>query len=75
MVLAGAGDDFPEVLAAIALIETQVSRSARHEAALKAYADDDFWDDDLPGGSLASHDRGEMARNVLMDRPPFFHRD
>jgi len=75
LVLAGGGDDFPEVLSALALLGEQAARSERHEAALRAYADADFWDDALPGGSLASHDRGEMARNVLMGRPPFFHRD
>lgn len=75
MVLAGGGDDFPEVLTAMALLEAQAARSERHEAALRAYADAEFWDDRLPGGSLASHDKGEMARNVLMGRPPFFHRD
>lgn len=75
MILAGGGDDFPEVLTALALLEAQAVRSERHEAALRAYADAEFWDDTLPGGSLASHDKGEMARNVLMGRPPFFHRD
>ena len=75
LVLAGAGDDFPEVLTALALLDAQAARSERHEAALRAYADAEFWDDALPGGSLASHDKGEMARNVLMGRPPFFHRD
>jgi hypothetical protein len=75
MVLAGGGDDFPEVLTATALLGDQAARSERHEAALRAYADAEFWDDALPGGSLASHDKGEMARNVLMGRPPFFHRD
>lgn len=75
MVQAGGGDDFPEVLVAVALLGDLAARSEHREAALKAYADADFWDDALPGGSLASHDRGEMARNVLMGRPPFFHRD
>ena len=75
MVLAGGGDDFPEVLAAMALLGDQAARSERHEAALRAYAAAEFWDEALPGGSLASHDKGEMARNVLMGRPPFFHRD
>jgi hypothetical protein len=75
VVLAGGGDDFPEVLTAMALLGEQATRSERQEAALRAYADADFWDEALPGGSLASHDRGEMARNVLMGRPPFFHRD
>jgi hypothetical protein len=75
VVLAGGGDDFPEVLTALALLGDQAARSERQEAALRAYADADFWDEALPSGSLASHDKGEMARNVLMGRPPFFHRD
>lgn len=75
MVLAGEGDDFPEVIAAAALLAQQASRTERHLAALRAYADPDFWDEDLPGGSLASHDRGEIARNVLAGRTPFHHRD
>ncbi|MDB5724379.1 MAG: hypothetical protein JWQ16_1133 [Novosphingobium sp.] len=75
MVLAGGGDDFPEVLTAYALFEAQAARSERHEEALNAYADAGFWDEELPGGSLASHDRGEMARNVLAGRPAFYHGD
>jgi hypothetical protein len=39
MVLAGAGDDFPEVLAATALIEDLSARSDHFAAALKTYAD------------------------------------
>lgn len=75
LVLAGEGDDFPEVIAAAALFDRQGVQLARQEQALKTYADPDFWDDDLSGGSLASHDRGEMARNVLAGFPPFHHRD
>jgi hypothetical protein len=75
MVLAGQGDDFPEVIAAAALLARQAVQAERHVAALRAYADADFWDEDLPGGSLASHDRGEIARNVLAGRTPFHHRD
>lgn len=75
MVLNGDGDDFPEVIAAAPLFQEQIDLSDRWEHALRAYADPDFWDDELPGGSLASHDRGEMAQNVLAGRTPFFHRD
>ena len=75
MVRAGEGDDFPEVTTALALLEGQAEQALRHEAALRAYAEAEFWDEGLPGGSLASHDRGEMARNVLAGHPPFFHRD
>jgi hypothetical protein len=75
VVLAGGGDDFPEVATALAAIEAQAARSDHQTEALRAYADASFWDDDLPGGSLALHDRGEMARNVLAGRPPFHHGD
>lgn len=71
MVRAGEGDDFPEVATALALLERQAAYSDHRDEALKAYADAEFWDEALPGGSLASHDRGEMARNVLAGRPPF----
>jgi len=71
MVRAGDGDDFPEVLSATALLQGLVANIAHHEEALRIYADDSFWDDELPGGSLASHDKGQMARNVLAGRSPF----
>lgn len=75
MVLAGGGDDFPEVATAMALLGTQAAQSQLQQQALRTYADAEFWNDDLPGGSLASHDKGEMAHNVLLGRPPFFDRD
>lgn len=75
LVLAGGGDDFPEVASAMDLLNRQAEQSARQQQALRAYADPGFWDDDLPGGSLASHDKGEIARNVLAGLPPFHHRD
>ncbi len=71
IVRAGEGDDFPEVIAAAGLLEGLTTNMALHEEALRLYADSDFWDDDLPGGSLASHDKGQMARNVLVGRSPF----
>ena len=72
IVRAGEGDDFPEVISAAALLEGYAENSALHEEALRLYADGDFWDDDLPGGSLASHDKGQMARNALAGRSPFY---
>lgn len=75
IVEAGGGDDFPEVLIAGALLQEQADRTIRQEQALRQYADPGFWEDDTPGGSLASHDRGEMAANVLAGKPAFFHRD
>lgn len=74
-VLSGGGDDFEEVRMAEQLLATQTDRIGRYEQALGQYAEADFWDDATPGGSLALHDGGEMARNVLAGKPPFFHRD
>lgn len=71
IVRAGEGDDFPEVISAAALLGEYVANSAHHQEALRIYADSDFWDEDLPGGSLAAHDKGQMARNVLAGRSPF----
>ncbi len=74
-VLAGRGDDFPEVAGALAALRQFGRRLAHYDSALRQYAEADFWDDDMPGGALARHDRGEMARNVLNGKPAFFHRD
>ena len=71
----GGGDDFPEVTAAIAVLGGLSDRLRQHAEALRVYADPDFWDDDLPGGPLAHHDRGEIARNALAGRRPFHHPD
>lgn len=71
----GGGDDFPEVMAAVAALDGLTDRLRRQAEALRFYADPGFWEDDLPGGPLAGHDRGEMARNVLAGRRPFYHRD
>lgn len=75
MIRAGAGDDFPEVQLAEALLQGHVDRVDRLEQALRLYADADFWDEETSGGSLASHDRGTMAINALAGRPAFYHRD
>ena len=75
IVLRGDGDDFPEVKAALAALDRLHERIARQDEALRVYADPDFWEDDLPNGSLALHDRGEVARNALAGKRPFFHRD
>ncbi len=71
----GDGDDFPEMITAGDLLQNLAARAARYEHALRQYADPDFWDDDMPGGALAFHDRGEIAANVLSGLPSFFHRD
>ncbi len=75
MIHAGQADDFPEIALAAALLENETARLARYESALRQYADPDLWDDTTPGGMLALHDGGEMARNVLAGRPAFHHRD
>ncbi|WP_132391150.1 hypothetical protein [Novosphingobium sp. PhB165] len=75
MIRGGEADDFPEIEVVAALLADQAARMARYEAALVQYADPGFWDEATPGGALANHDGGEMARNVLAGRPPFFHRD
>ncbi|WP_454797693.1 hypothetical protein [Novosphingobium lindaniclasticum] len=75
MVRAGSGDDFAEMHSATRLLAAQAAKIARYEEALDQYADHGFWDDALPGGPLALHDGGDMARNVLKGRPAFFHRD
>lgn len=75
LVLEGHGDDFEEVKAASEMLATHAVQLARYELALTQYAEADFWDEETPGGALAGHDRGEMARNVLAGRPAFFHRD
>lgn len=75
LVAAGEGDDFPEMGMAATLFEEHADQVARQSDALRQYSDPSFWDDEAPGGSLAAHDRGEMARNVLAGRPAFFHRD
>jgi hypothetical protein len=75
MVRGGEGDDFAEVRSAARLLTVQAEHLARYENALAQYADAEFWDDAFPGGPLALHDGGEMARNVLEGRPAFFHRD
>lgn len=71
----GDGDDFTEVAVLAAILQKRADRAAQQEQALRWYADESFWDDQLPGGSLALHDRGEIARNVLAGRRPFYHRD
>jgi hypothetical protein len=75
MIRAGGADDFPEIRAATAWLEREATQSDRYESALRQYADPGFWDDMTPGGVLALHDGGEMARNVLAGRPAFDHRD
>ncbi|HUD30685.1 MAG TPA: hypothetical protein VMQ93_17600 [Novosphingobium sp.] len=75
MVRDGEGDDFAEVRSAARLLAAQAERLTRYESALAQYAEPEFWDEATPGGALALHDAGEMARNVLAGRPAFFHRD
>jgi hypothetical protein len=75
MIRAGNAGDFPEISTATALLAQHAGRLERYESALRQYADPGFWDDMTPGGPLALHDGGDMARNVLAGRPAFDHRD
>lgn len=75
MIRNGSAEDFPELKAAALALSEYDARIERYEDALSQYADPGFWDDSLPGGALAAHDQGIMARNVLGGRPAFFHRD
>lgn len=75
MIRSGNAEDFPEISAAAALLDQDARRMDRYESALRQYADPGFWDDMTPGGALALHDGGIMARNVLAGRPAFDHRD
>lgn len=75
MIRAGHADDFPEIGAASVLLQQDAARLDLYESALRQYADPGFWDDMTPGGVLALHDGGIMARNVLAGRPAFDHRD
>lgn len=75
MIRSGNADDFPEIAAAAAVLEQDTGQLERYESALRQYADPGFWDDMTPGGVLALHDSGDMARNVLAGRPAFNHRD
>lgn len=71
----GHGDDFPEVRTAATLLRKYAQGMTRYRSALIQYAEPAFWDDSLPGGALAFHDKGEMAANVLSGKPAFSHRD
>lgn len=66
----GRGDDFPEVQAILFVLREQSDRMTRYEQALACYSDEGFWEV-ASAGSLAEHDRGDMARNVLSGRTPF----
>lgn len=71
----GHGDDFPEVRKAATLLRRHAQDMAQYRTALIQYAEPAFWDESLPGGALAFHDKGEMAANVLKGMPAFSHRD
>lgn len=75
MIRAGDAEDFPEIKATAARLGKHAVLLERYESALRQYADPGFWDEMTPGGALALHDGGDMARNVLAGRPAFNHRD
>ncbi|MCP3733205.1 hypothetical protein M9978_22635 [Sphingomonas sp. MG17] len=76
IVLSGGGDDFPEVQVARLALDTIGDHHQRLELALAFYAEPDHWDSDVPDGSLASLDRGEVARSALRGKDQLgSHRD
>lgn len=75
MIKAGRASDFPEILAAASALRSLSDTFTRYEEALKHYADSEMWDNVMPGGPLALHDAGQMARNVLSGRHPFHNCD
>ncbi len=64
-ILAGQGDDFPEVQVALLALRDLGAKLERFERALNAYADKDFWGDGNCYAALAFHDQGEIARAAL----------
>lgn len=76
VVIAGGGDDFPEVEVARLALDASHAHRLRLELALRFYADPEHWDSDIPDGSLASLDRGDVARAALQGRDQLgSHRD
>ncbi|MFL9839673.1 hypothetical protein ABS767_01745 [Sphingomonas sp. ST-64] len=76
IILSGGGDDFPEVEVARLALEASRSQRLRLELALRFYAEPEHWDSDLPDGSLASLDRGDVARAALQGKDQLgSHRD
>ena len=72
----GGGDDFLEVRVALQAIGATVEQVGRLERALACYADQTFWDGDIPEASLAFHDGGDIARSALNGKELYaLHRD
>ncbi|PXA84830.1 hypothetical protein DMC47_39435 [Nostoc sp. 3335mG] len=61
----GGGDDFFEVKVALLARSAMLQQVTRYKIALGVYADDSFWDAEIPEASLAFHDGGEVARAAL----------
>lgn len=76
VVNSGGGDDFVEVRVALQAMGATMERLRRLERALGCYADQTFWDGDVPEASLAFHDEGEIARSALNGKELYaLHRD
>ncbi len=72
----GGGDDYVEVRVALHIVGATAERVGRLERALACYADQTFWDGDIPEASLAYHDGGEIARSALNGKELYaLHRD
>jgi len=65
MVVAGQGDDLPELTIALRAMHDLMPAIERFERALAAYADGDFWGDGEWYSTLAFHDQGKVARAAL----------
>jgi hypothetical protein len=65
MILAGQGDDMPEMAIALQARRDLMSMVERFERALAAYADESFWGDGECYSSLAYYDQGQVARAAL----------
>ncbi len=76
IVISGGGDDFPEVGVARLALDASQAHRLRLELALRFYAEPEHWDSEVPDGSLASLDRGDVARAALQGRDQLgSHRD
>jgi hypothetical protein len=65
IIRSGRGDDFSEVKVALLARTAMLQQITRYRIALDVYADEGFWNAEIPEASLAFHDIGEVARAAL----------
>lgn len=75
VVLRGGGDDFQEVQIACRTLAGLTTRMDLLERALRCYADDAFWEGEVPEAALSYHDQGSVARSALEGKEFYAHRD